>query len=498
MTEFKKIGVVGAGSMGSNMAMLFAENGLYVSIFDINETNVIETLSRCEETPSAKGKVFGFHEYKPFLESLETDTSHPKLLLLSIPHGFQTDEVLESTKKFLNKGDIILDGGNEWYRNTERRQKNLEEMGTAFIGMGVSGGYQSARHGSSMSPGGDARAIDKVLPLLKKVAAKVTDGTPCVRNIGPGGSGHYVKMAHNGIEQGMLSALSEVWEILFKCLNTNLEEISRIFMKWNIDGELKNNFLVNIGSDICLRRKDHGTKHILNEVQDKVVQDADDSEGTGFWTVRECAERHASAPTISAAHFYRVASANRMERLQFFEFIGGHAAAKKAQHIENRENLIEDLRLGLYCAFLASFAQGLNLIAKASKDENWGVRLSDCIKIWRAGCIIQSDYIADLFESILEKNNGITNVLLQKEIAEEIKRTMPALKRVVQNGVEWDAHIPALSASLEYFKYCGGKHLPTQFMEAQLDYFGAHSYDLKSEDPGEVKKGTHHHEWKSA
>lgn len=307
-----------------------------------------------------------------------------------------------------------------------------------------------------MSPSGDDHVLEKVMPILENLAAKY-NGKPCVTKVGPGGSGHYVKMVHNGIEQGMLSVLNESWELLFKCLHTDLDEISRILEKWNTEGELvsspsatscstpadpsqKNTFLVKIGAEICLQKKDQGTGHVLNDIQDKVVQDADNSEGTGVWSVMEAAHRHVSAPTIAAAHFYRIASAGRSERLRFFDLIGGAAAAKK-QHVEERAEFIEDLKEAVYCGFLASYAQGMNLIARASYDEKWGVRLGDCIQIWRPGCIIESECIGDLLQPVYEKDQGVRNILLAESVAVEIKRSMPALKRVVQKALEWDAHM---------------------------------------------------------
>ncbi|KAI0763361.1 6-phosphogluconate dehydrogenase decarboxylating [Trametes elegans] len=501
--EFNKIGVVGAGSMGSGMAMLFAEHGLDVSLYDVNAHHIDHLSSILESSldPSLHQKVTGYRELEPFMSSLG-GKSADKLLVFSIPHGSAADDVLSQIKHFLTKGDVILDGGNEYYENARRRQDALRPTGVAYLSMGVSGGYQSARRGPSISPSGDADALKRVMPLLERVAAKdARTGRACVTNIGPGPSGHYVKMVHNGIEQGVLGIVNETWELLYKCLHTDLDTIGDIYQKWVDDGELKRNFLFEIGADICRRHKENGERgHVLNDVQDKVVQDADDSEGTGFWTVMEAAKRHVSAPTIASAHFYRIASSDRAERMQVVEALGQDLGAARKQHVDEtfRAEFVEDLRLAAYCACLASYAQGMNLIARASADERWGVNLAKCIEIWREGCIIRSESIADLLQPLYEKEPERRNTLTLPAVAEEIKRTLPSLRKVVKDGLEWNAHIPTLSASLEYFKYCGGKHLPSQFMEAELDYFGAHSYDLKSEGEGEVKKGKHHHEWKPA
>ncbi|PCH39465.1 6-phosphogluconate dehydrogenase decarboxylating [Wolfiporia cocos MD-104 SS10] len=500
---FEKIGVIGAGSMGSNMAMLFAENGLHVSVFDVKAQNIdnLAPVFRDGLEPELHSRIVSYKEYPPFLDSLG-GANVPKLFVLSIPHGSAADKVLEDIDNYLCTGDVILDGGNEWYENAQRRQKALQPRGISYISMGVSGGYQSARRGPSISPSGDRDALQKVLPLLERFAAKdPKTGQPCVANLGPAGCGHYVKMVHNGIEQGILGIVNEAWEIMYKCLHIDLDEISEIFGKWGEEGELRRNFLINIGAEICGRHHPDGPpSHVVNEVQDKVVQDADDSEGTGIWSVMEAARRHVSAPTIASAHFFRIASADRAQRLMVVHNLGESIGAARKQHVEDaaRGEFLEDLRLAVYCATLASFAQGLNLIARASEDEGWGVDLASCIRIWREGCIIRSEYIADLLQPLLEKEGKVTNVLTLKRVGEEVARTIPALRRVVQRTLEWNAHIPTLSASLEYYKYCAGKHLPSQFMEAELDYFGAHSYDKKSEGAGEVKKGKHHVEWKRA
>lgn len=227
-------------------------------------------------------------------------------------------------------------------------------------------------------------------------------------------------------------------------------------------------------------------------MQDKVSQDVDDSEGTGVWTVSESAHLHIPTPTISSAHYYRIASANRVERLALFELIGGEVAAAKKQHsLTNKDDFIKTtIRRGVHAGFLASFAQGINLISKASAVHNWGVSIPDCIAVWRDGSIIKDDSIFDLILKVYQsKEVNKENLLLNPEFALNIKTNLPHLRELVLRGTEWDAHVPALHASLEYFKYCGAKHLPAQFMEAQLDYFGKHNFDVKKEGPGEVKKG---------
>lgn len=505
MTKFTRIGIIGAGSMGSNMSLLFAEHGLQVSLYDTKEESVKAAVKMANEDEKTRDKVTGFDNYKDLFQSFENDRDQPQFFLLSITHGHPTDDVLEKMRPYLKKGDIILDGGNEWYLDTERRQNQLKKIDVHLIGMGVSGGYQSARRGASLSPGGDQKVLDEiVLPFLRTICAKSDEGGECVTNVGPNGSGHYVKMVHNGIEQGMLSIVCEIWGIFHNLLEFMEDDIGHIFTEWTKKGELLNNFLLTIGGDICTRyykNDDQTSGHVLDDIEDKVVQDADDTEGTGVWTVQEAALNHVPASTIVVAHLFRVASANRSDRLEFDRLVKLEKP-RLAKKLENKtEEFIEDLRAAVYVGFLCCFAQGCQLIGVVSKQKHWHIKMSEIIRIWRRGCIIQSDFIANLLQPIFVEHEKfhdepLKNLLLTKIIATEIEKYYLKLKRVVLTSIEYGANVPALTATLEYLKYMSGTDLPTNFMEAELDYFGAHSYDLKCENAMEIKKGIHHYEWK--
>jgi 6-phosphogluconate dehydrogenase len=505
MTKFTRIGIIGAGSMGGNMALLFSEHDLQVSMYDIKTESVDATVKMANENDKTRNKVTGYKDYAAFMKSFDNDKQQPRLLLLSITHGHPADEVLASTRQYLNKGDIILDGGNEWYLDTERRQKEMDELGVHFIGMGVSGGYQSARRGASLSPGGNKEVLDNsILPFLRTLCAKSEKGGECVTNIGPGGSGHYVKMVHNGIEQGMLSIVCEAWGILHALLGFSEDDIGYIFTNWTQNGELYNNFLLSIGGEICTRHykgDDPSSGHVLDDIEDKVVQDSDNTEGTGVWSVQEAAKTHVPAPTIAAAHLLRVASANRPDRIEFDKLVQLEKPRLADEFKNKTHEFIENLRGAVYVSFLASFVQGCNLIATTSHAKKWHIKMSEVIRIWRAGCIVQSDYISDILQPLYldnEKSNDepLSNILLSKPVAADIEKYYAKLKRIVLIAIEYGANIPALSASLEYFKYVSSTNLPTTFMEAELDYFGAHAYDLKSEHAMNIKKGPHHYEWK--
>jgi 6-phosphogluconate dehydrogenase len=504
----RSIGVVGAGNMGSMMTLRFAELGLEVSVWDIEKKNVDKVVDYAKRDHNIEGRVLGFYDINEFTKSLE-GKSDRKLFMFSITHGKPADEVLQMIKPDLKRGDIILDGGNENYRRTERRQRECEAIGVTWIGMGVSGGYQSARRGPSLSPGGDAKALKLVMPFLETYAAKDSKtGTPCVKRMGPGGSGHFIKMVHNGIEGGMLSTLAEAWSYMHDGLGMEHSKIGDVFAKWNSFGELRNNFLIHIGDRILHTRrtpqgdyKGEGASrddgYVIDDVLDKVVQDDDNTEGTPLWCLMESASRHVSCPTLAAAHYMRISSGNRLERVRAAKKLE-MPMPKPIEGTRDHTEIIENLRQAVYCSFLASFCQGLELISRASIDEGWNVNLGDCLQIWRAGCIIQSDHIADLLQPPLAAHNELTNAKFVDSVAHELHQSFRGLKEVVMEGTYSDQYIPALSATLEYLKYEGGLSLPTKFMEAQMDYFGAHSYNkpgIPGEDPGPVHKGPHHYEW---
>lgn len=281
----------------------------------------------------------------------------PRVFIISITHGDPTDQVLSKLRPELSEGDIIMDGGNEHYRNTKRRQKECRDIAADWIGMGVSGGYQSARHGPNLSPGGDNAALEEVMPLLELYAAKdPKSGVPCVSSIGPGGSGHFVKMVHNGIEVGMLSALCEAWGFLNTGMGPDYHQIGQAFQQWNNKGELHGTFLVEIAADVCKARKRDGG-YVLDDVLDKVVQDGDASEGTPSWSIAESASRHISCPTLAAGLFFRTALGNRQERLKVAQSVA-MPPPRSFQDMMDKDKMVQDLRRVVYCAFWRRTARG--------------------------------------------------------------------------------------------------------------------------------------------
>lgn len=351
-----------------------------------------------------------------------------------------------------------------------------------------------------MCPGGDDDSLNVVLPLLRKVAAKAPDGSPCVAPVGTGGAGHYCKMIHNGIEHGMMSAISEAWAIMTKGLGMSLDEVGDELQRWNQNGELKNTFLVKIGAEICRKVDEKTGQHVLDTVEDKVVQDWTGEEGTGVWSNIEAIDKHVPAPTLTTAHFLRIASGDLHQRRDIRKTFESEFTPKSISPTDRRA-FLEDLRCAVYSACLASYTQGLNIIAKADKTHHFNINYPSLFQLWRAGCIIQSDHINDELLAPIYTSNApaYINPMLQPSVAAEFKECFPALKNVVLRATESDHVVPSLSATLEYLKYQTSTNLPTSFYEAELDYFGKHMYDKKGEDPqGEPVTGRWHFEWKAA
>lgn len=477
------------------MSLLFAELGVEVNFYDPSEEQD-RTLLRHAKEAKLEHRIKYRKDYKSLCESLAS----PKVFVFSVPFGSVVDKTIDGLRPYLGKGDVLMDASNEHWLSTERRQKRLEPDGIHFIGMGVSGGYQSARHGPSISPGGSEEALDVVMPFLEKIAAKDRYGRTCLAKVGPGGSGHYVKMVHNGIEHGMMSTLCEVWGIMGQTMGMEYGEIASVFSSWNQEGPLESNFLISTAANICRTRDPKDNSYVLAKVRDKVVQDVDETEGTGVWTCEEAVRLHVPSPTITAAHLFRLASADAARREKIKKGLdGGFQPSKLPLAGQERTSFIKDLHSAVYACFLASFIQGLHIIQVADREQKWKIDFAGILQLWRGGCIVQSDYIVDLLEKAYQQNHhGDNHLLDHEEISAALKENYAGLKRVVLKATEVDAPVASMSASLEYLKYISSTDLPTQFMEAQMDYFGAHMFDLKSGEPGEPVTGEHHFEWKPA
>ncbi|OCK76987.1 6-phosphogluconate dehydrogenase C-terminal domain-like protein, partial [Lepidopterella palustris CBS 459.81] len=392
--QFDKIAMIGCGSMGSGMALLFAENGLEVLLSDPSEKQMDAVIEK------AKKEVFGerLRKYKDY-KSLCASLSSPKLFVFSLPRGTVGDSVLEGLTPHLTSDNIILDCGNESFANTERRQKKCRSTGIHYLGIGVSGGHQAARAGPSMYPGGDEEALKTVMPLLEKVAAKDKHGNTCVGIVGRGSSGHYVNMVHNGIKHGMISAISEAWGIMKNGLGMDYEEIGTVFEKWSESGELRGMLLISIGADLS-RKCDPSSDNtlVLPIALDKVVQDITGEEGTRIWYNAEAINLQIPTPTLHVSHDFRLASAYRGDRERAHTLTAGGWPPQKLSLSENGEakaQFLEQLRQATYAACLASYIQGLNMIVAADKLHSWEIDYASILQTWKAGCVIQADYISE-------------------------------------------------------------------------------------------------------
>lgn len=429
-------------------------------------------------------------------KSLQAE-SKPHIIIFSIPHGGAGDEVLQSVRPYLRPGDLILDCSNEHFSNTERRQKSLEPDGIHYVGCGVSGGYQSARAGPSLSPGGSRDALEIVLPVLRDVAARDSNDEPCTGPIGPGGSGHYVKMVHNGIEQGMMAIIAEAWYLLTQGLDLDYDQTGQVLKEWNQSDELKNCFLVHIGADVN-RERDAQGQHPLGYVQDKVVQDVDESEGTGTWTCEEAVRLHSPAATILSAHLLRCASADLGKRRGYAEASRSHVVPK-VLHVKDRIAFVEQLKQTVYFCFTTCFIQGLSIIRKTDAQRGWNINYPQLLRIWGNGTIIQAGHIISELRRVCGRTPQEQDTLLADNgLNDTLNSRIGAVREVVISAVGADMVIPAISQSLEYYKYMVSTDLPTQFMEAELDYFGNHHFDIKGHGNLEPVKGRHHFEWQRA
>jgi 6-phosphogluconate dehydrogenase len=357
----------------------------------------MDTVESRAQDISLGGRILRRNSYEDVCKSL----GKPKVFVFSTPHGKPADACVDAISPFLVEGDIIIDCGNEHWHNTARRQRHLDPLGIHYVGCGVSGGYQSARHGPSMSPGGTPAALEKVIPFLESIAAKDDRGRACTVPVGPGPSGHYVKMVHNGIEQGMMSVIAEVWIMLKSTLGLGDSKIADIFHGWNSDGLLRGCFLVAIGVDIE-RARDRQGRSVLDQVQDKVVQDVDEEEGTGIWTAGEAVRLHSPAATVMSAHLFRCASANLGRRQRNKKSARG-GVQPRSPSVASKEHFIELLHRATYFCFLACFTQGLDIIHEQDRQCGWKLDFAQLLQLWRGGCIIQADHIVDLLQRMYKR-----------------------------------------------------------------------------------------------
>jgi 6-phosphogluconate dehydrogenase len=467
-SELYDFGMIGLGTMGCNLLLNMADNHFAVVGFDINRTKAEEF----EASAGPNTTVKGVFELSTMVRQLKT----PRKIMMLVPAGKPVDDVINNLLPLVERDDIIIDGGNSHYTDTLARINFLQEKGIHFMGIGISGGEMGARTGPSIMPGGDMAAWKQVKPILEAVSAKV-NGQPCVAYMGKWAAGHYVKMVHNGIEYAIMQLISEVYDMLRRGATMNVDELHDVFKLWN-KGEMQS-FLLEITADI-FTHKDADTGRPMVEV----ILDKAGAKGTGKWTSQSAMDLALPIPTIDAAVSARDLSVYKDQRNAAGELYG--SANQKT--IPDKQKFIEQVHDALYFATIICYAQGFALLNKASSELEMDIPLPDVIKIWRGGCIIRSALLDD-FYSVYKKNPALQNMLLNKKIARLLKSKEKKLRTVIRQVTPLRIPLAGFMSSLAYFDaYCSSQ-LPTNLIQAQRDFFGAHTYQRVD------REGVFHNEW---
>ena len=466
----QQIGVVGMAVMGRNLALNIESRGYSVSIFNRSSSKTDEVIALHPDK-----KLVPTYTVEEFVDSLEK----PRRILLMVKAGEATDKTIQSLLPHLDKGDILIDGGNTFFKDTMRRNEMLANSGINFIGTGVSGGEEGALKGPAIMPGGQKDAYDLVAPILEEIAAKADDGAPCVTYVGPNGAGHYVKMVHNGIEYGDMQLIAESYDILRRVGGLSVEETAEVFKSWNT-GEL-DSYLIEITADI-LTKKDPETGKPMVEV----IMDTAGNKGTGKWTSQSALDLGVPLPLITESVFARYISTLKEER----EIASKELSPIKVPELSNTEKqaLIESVRKGLYFSKIMSYAQGFAQMRVASEEFDWNLNYGEIAKIFRAGCIIRAQFLQKITDAF-ERDPELKNLLLDKYFLYVTESYQEAVREVVLTAVQAGIPVPTFSSALAYYDSYRSEVLPANLIQAQRDYFGAHTYNRVD------KPGVFHFEW---
>jgi 6-phosphogluconate dehydrogenase len=468
-----QIGMIGLGVMGQNLSLNIAEKGFPVGAYDAWPEPVDKFIAKAGGAP-----VRGFKSLPELVASLR----RPRRIIMLVKAGEVVDETIAALRPLLEPGDMLVDGGNEHFRNTERRAADLQRDGVRFFGMGVSGGEEGARHGPSLMPGGDRAGYDDMAPVLTRIAAQVDDG-PCVTYVGPGGAGHYVKMVHNGIEYGDMQLIAEAYDLLKTLGGLSNAELADTFAEWN-RGELQS-FLIEITSHIFAKTDPDTGSDLID-----LIVDAASMKGTGKWTVQDAADLGAPIPTIAASVDARVISSDRAGRLAAAPLLPGPRPGDRPAALSpaDKQRLIADVRAALYCAKACAYAQGMNLLRLASAARGWNLELGELARIWKGGCIIRAQFLGRIKDAF-HANPALPNLLLDAGFREELAARQERWRRVLNQAAAAGIPLLATFASLSYYDMIRRARLPANLTQAQRDYFGAHTYE-RLDRPGSV-----HTEW---
>ena len=469
MNKLSDIGLVGLGVMGESLALNMESKGFNVSVYNY----INEVTDRFMAGRGAGKNFFGAHSYEELVASLEA----PRKVFLMVTAGKAVDEVIGQIKGLLSPGDIIIDGGNSHFPDTVRRTKMLAEEGLLYVGCGVSGGEEGALKGPSMMPGGCAEAWPHVKPIFQAISAKAQDPSgeivPCCDWVGPDGAGHFVKMVHNGIEYGDIQLICECYHIMRDGLGMSNEEMHQVFAEWN-KGDL-DSYLIEITRDI-LAKKDADGRYVLDTILDAAGQ-----KGTGKWTAVAALDEGIALTLIGEAVFARCLSSQKEERVSAAKILAG--PDNKMTGVD-RDAFIKDLHKALLASKIVSYAQGFALMQAAAKHYDWPLKYGNIAMLWRGGCIIRSVFLGQIKEAF-DSNDQLTNLMLAPWFQEKLAQAQEGWRKVIAHSVMAGIPVPALSAALEYYDGYRCEKLPANMLQAQRDYFGAHTYERTDRPRGE-------------
>ena len=470
MEQQQDFGVIGLGVMGRNFIMNVADKGFSVAGYD-KDKGKAEHLEKETEKISVKAAAS--------LDEFVRMVKPPRAIMLLVPAGEIIDDVIDELLPHLQEGDLVIDGGNSHPDDTEYRARFLNAKRIHFLGLGISGGAEGARKGPSLMPGGDKEAYSRVKHIFSSVAAKVNE-EPCVTYLGRGSAGHFVKMVHNGIEYGLMQLIAESYDLMKRGLGMSNEELHEVYKRWN--NEELASFLIEITAEIFTKKDDITGGYLVDYVLDAAKQ-----KGTGKWTTQEAMNLQVPVPTIDMAVAMRDMSALKGERETAGEILKGPEISING----SREKIVSSLKNAQYFSWIATYAQGMALLKKASEAKDYQLNLDDVARIWRGGCIIRSAMLEDIRKTFKEKEDDVDNLMQSPFFSSELHKRQSHLRYIVQKAVEWGIPCPAMMTSLGYFDAFRSRQLPANLIQAQRDFFGSHNYERVD------KEGTFHTEWEA-
>jgi 6-phosphogluconate dehydrogenase len=450
-----QFGMIGLAVMGENLAKNVEDHGFSVAVWNREPDKVTAFVAANE------GKKFvGTKSLEEFVQALE----RPRKIMMLIKAGSPVDQTIDRLLPLLEEGDIVIDGGNSWFKDTQERTKRLEAKGLHYVGSGVSGGEEGARFGPSLMPGGSEFSWNAIKPIFEAISAK-SDSGPCVTHVGPDGAGHFVKMVHNGIEYGDMQLIAEAYEMLRKGLGAGAGELADIFAAWNKTN--LESFLIEITAHIFRVKDPEGGGPLVDKVLDKAGQ-----KGTGKWTAQIALDLTIPIPTIAAAIDARVLSSMKDERVSSSKKLASDTSAPK---VTDRQQFIEDVHDALYASKICSYSQGMALIQAGSREWNWNIDMREMARIWKGGCIIRAKFLDSIMQAY-ERNRALANLLLDDAFSASVLKSEGAWRRAVNGAQAAGIPVPAMSGSLSYFDAYRSAELPQNLTQAQRDYFGSHTY----------------------